>query len=110
MDNKEFLVMQEQLRAATEDPAFKKLREHRIILLTHLQQPAHKLVVEYFSVKKLELQRQLDYTWINSIGRDVSDIIRGKIHMVDEFVNMETVFDRFDKLQKLIEEQKKDLK
>lgn len=74
------------------------------MVLAFLEHPSSKVVMEYFSAKKEQLQRQLEYNWIATTGKDTSDLIRGRIQIIDEFLNLKGVFDRFEKLQKEVEE------
>jgi hypothetical protein len=42
---------------------------------------------------------QIIYAPVNSKGKDISDILRGKIEVIDQFLNMKNTFDGFDKLE-----------
>lgn len=69
----------------------------------HLSQAPHKVVVEYLSAKKADLQNQLDYNWINRTGQDISNVLRGKIQMLDEVINLPNLFTYLDNLEKKIQ-------
>lgn len=106
MDNKEFLALQEQLRQASEDPAFKKFREHRLIVETHLTAPAQTLVEEYFLAKRSWLSRCLVTNHMFG-DKDISDVIRGKILAIDDMLETKNVFKRYDEIEAKVQFAKK---
>lgn len=67
--------------------------------MEHLLRPAHKLVEEFLLAKRREIQNQLEYRWLNSIGKDVSDILRGKLEIIDTILNMKNVFKQMDDIE-----------
>src|ERR1700687_1372601 len=104
MDNNQFKVMQDRLRQATEDPAFKKFRDHKIIIMEHLHHPAQKLLEEYYQAIRAKLQLAITYNFI--VGdKDVTDIIRGKIQIIDEILQTKDIFERYDTLQKSVQDE-----
>lgn len=75
-----------------------------------MQHPAHKIVKEYLLSRKEKIRQQSEYRWINAKGNDMSDLYRGMIQMIDEFLNMENVFETAEKMEKAVEEHEKSLK
>jgi hypothetical protein len=65
------------------------------------------VVEEYLCSKRLEIQNQLNYRWINSAGKDISDILRGKLEAIDMFLDFKNVFKRMDEMKKAMEDLKK---
>jgi hypothetical protein len=78
--------------------------------VTHLNQPAQKLIEEYYSAKQKQIQELLNNNWLNSAGMDISNIYRGKIAMIKEMLETKNVFDTFEKLEKDIKETEDKLK
>src|SRR5258708_35917138 len=109
MENLQFKAMQERLRQATEDPLFKKLRDHKIIILQHLQHPTQRLLEEYYQEIRSKLQIALIYNFMQN-DIDVSGIIRGKIQVLDEILQVKEVFSRYDTLQKTVEDEENRVK
>lgn len=56
--------------------------------------------------KRKQLATQLEYRWKNG-ENDVSDLLRGQIAMVDEFIGLREIFKRYDKLKEDIENYEK---
>ena|SRR5271170_5313593 len=102
MDNQQYKELLDHNRRVLENPMVKKLRDHKSIILTHLQQPAHKLIDEYLSSIKIQIMNQMIYSPINSKGKDISDILRGKIEVIDQMLGMKDTFDGFDKLEQTV--------
>lgn len=50
------------------------------------------------------MQLQLVYNFKQGIT-DVSDILRGKIQMLDDFLNMRKMFDRITEIERLVKEE-----
>ena len=110
MDNKEWAVLREQVRQITEDPLIKKLRDNKAIILLHLSQPAHKLLEEYLLSRRLEIQNQLNYRWINGAGQDISNLLRGKLEALDTILDLKNMFERMDKMEQKLKDLEKGAK
>jgi hypothetical protein len=52
-------------------------------------------------------QRELNFAYVNRDGRDISDLIRGKIRMLSEVILMKQTFSEVDKLKEAVETAKK---
>lgn len=81
-----------------------------MLILAHLEHPSQQVLEAYYISVKEELERQLKYNWVNGIGKDVSDIIRGKIQMLEEILDTKNVFKKYDDLKKEVEDQEKGAK
>src|SRR5579859_500063 len=103
----QFLLMQEQLRKATEDKAFSKMLDNRMIIEVYLNQPQAKVLEEYYFARLQDMLQELVNSPLNHKGRDVSDIIRGKIMMLQEIINMKHVFKTYDGMKEQVEKVKK---
>jgi hypothetical protein len=68
------------------------------------------MLEEYLLARRKEIQDQLNRRWINGIGRDISDLLRGKLEILDMFLNIKDVFESFDNLKKSVEEKEKGAK
>ena len=99
----QYQQMQANLKLATEHPAFKKLRDHKELILVHLSQPAQTHLEEYYSNRREEALRELVYSYRNKQGNDVSDILRGKIMAMDEMLRMKDIFSEYEQLKKTVE-------
>lgn len=64
-----------------------------------MSQEEYKLIVEYYTKIKERLNQQLIDAYRNKAGIDVSDIIRGKIMMLQDFINLELALDSAKKLK-----------
>jgi hypothetical protein len=102
--------MQKQLQTATEDPVFKKLREHKIIILQYLQRPEYKMLREYFQARKDIATKALIYNYKKNNLEDISGQLRGTIQVLEEFLELEHVFDRFDTLEKTVRDEEEKMK
>ena len=78
--------------------------------MEHLQRTAHKMLEEFFLARRKEIEYQLEYRWINAAGQDISNILRGKIEVLDTFLNMPNIFAEMDKLERQLKEQEEELK
>ena len=64
------------------------------------------LIEEYFSAVRAALQVQLVYNFQNvTQGKDTSDILRGKIMILDDLLGMKKMFEKFDELDKKVKEE-----
>jgi hypothetical protein len=45
---------------------------------------------------------QLIYSPINSKGKDISDILRGKLEFIDSMLGMKNTFEGFDKMEQSV--------
>jgi hypothetical protein len=64
------------------------------------------LIEEYFSAVRAALQVQLVYNFQNvAQGKDTSDILRGKIMILDDLLGMKKMFEKFDELDKKVKEE-----
>jgi hypothetical protein len=65
------------------------------------------MVEEYLSAKRKQVQDQLNKRWVNNAGMDISGILRGKLEVYDEMLEMKHIFDRFDNLEKTLKDAEK---
>jgi len=68
------------------------------------------MLEEFFLARRKEIEYQLEYRWINAAGQDISNILRGKIEVLDTFLNMPNIFAEMDKLERQLKEQEEELK
>lgn len=73
------------------------------MVLAHLEHPTQKMVEEYYLVKRKEIAGQLEYNWLNNKGMDITNILRGKLQMLDEILKTKEVFEQYDKLKTDVE-------
>lgn len=74
-----------------------------MIVEAYLSQPQHKVLEEYYISVLDSLKSQLVYSPVIKNGRDISDVIRGKIMMLEEILQLKNVFDKYDKLKNDVE-------
>ena len=75
----------------------------------HLSQPAQKLIEEFLHSRKVQLQQQQTYSWIAN-GVNISDVLRGKIQIIDEILDMRGIFTKIESLEKDVKEAEKGAK
>lgn len=59
---------------------------------------------EFFLAKRVEIQKQLEYRWISAAGKDISDILRGKLEILDTFLDLKNIFANMDRIEKQIKD------
>ena len=69
-------------------------------MMEHLQRPAQKLLEEFLQVRRKQIATELEKRWINSVGLDISNALRGKIDAIDMMLDMRNIFANMDKLEK----------
>jgi hypothetical protein len=86
MDNKTFKEQQDKINKLNPDLA--KLLERKQQVLLHLKQPEQVLLDSYYNSVLRQFLNELTYNFINQQGTDISNIIRGKILMVQELLTL----------------------
>lgn len=74
-------------------------------MITHLEHPAHKLLEEYYTAKRAAIQLQLVYNFKQVLSDktiDISDILRGKIQMLDDFLGMRNMFKKIEEIERTV--------
>jgi hypothetical protein len=72
--------------------------ERKQEVLLHLKQPEQGLLDNYYNNILTQLNNELTFNFVNSQGRDISDVIRGKIFMVKDLLSLK------DRLEKIVKE------
>lgn len=66
-----------------------------------MEHPTQRLIEEYYSAKKIQMERQLVY-FFRQGEKDVSDILRGKIQMLDEILGMKAALAKINEIEQII--------
>lgn len=110
MDNKTFQEAQEKLNQVMEDKEYNKLQQNKERIVRHLNQPEQQLLDAYYNNILSIFKNELAYRYVDKHDRDISDLIRGKITILEQILGMKSIFDGVEKLKAVVAEGQKGVK
>jgi hypothetical protein len=103
MDNDQIKrVRLAQVEAAKEYQPFHKLMEKKELYKDLKRHPGYKVLEVYLEELLSQYKDSLSYAWINNTGKDISDVLRGKIMILNEVLKLSDAIDGMIKMREEI--------